>query len=189
MIVKNYIPADIGFTVAGRNVQSIMNRVFTPQTDLFHAFVIREYLPDEDDYEILESRAGFGFRITRLSKYDMYMMFRVADPEIASQGYEAVRLVTQIGESRYDLPLVINIFGQVLSITTSSLIHGHWPHKINAHQLRYTPDDRYLCTETASETWKAVNHDIIPHGVIPLPSAYQEAINNGKLLELERELV
>ena len=189
MNVEHYIPADIGFVVAGANVQRIMNSVFTPCTDLFHAFVIYEYLPDEDDYVIIESRAGFGFRITRLSKYDQYMMFRISDPEIASQGYEAVRLVTQIGESRYDLPLVFSILRQVLSITIGGLFHGRWPHKINAKELKYTPDDRYICTETASETWKTVNYYIVPKGTIPLPSAYQEVINNGKLLELERELV
>lgn len=89
-----YKPGDIGRIKAtglmSRLATKAMNFIFTPKAGGFHHFVIRGSIPDEDDYEIMESISS-GIRLGRLSWYKDYEVFRLGIAEAVEKGEMACR--------------------------------------------------------------------------------------------------
>ncbi len=182
---QRYIPGDIGRikpTGAGSKAASwLMNRVLTPHTDYFHHFVIRTYIPDEKDYEILEA-IGTGVRIGRLSWYKDYEVYRLTDKLAILRGDLACAKYSRFGRSSYDFILFAKTLAGVLRAESGILFKEHHLRKVHCAELPYAQDDEFVCTELAYEVTYLQGAPILSPKVVSLPPAIQEVINEGKQL-------
>ena len=165
--------------------------VFWPHTDLYHFGIIADYIPDENDYVILES-TGKGIGVGRLSWYDgkEYRVFRINDPEAVDLGVRACRALTQFGQARYDYGLYIKILAGCVWTWMEHIWYKltvkdyAFTWDIRPAELPYARDSRFICTEAANEAWRLVGRPPIPNGVIKLPAGFIEALYCQKLIEV-----
>lgn len=181
-----YINGDIGAVLAEgfAKVAGLLSRkIFTPHTDLFHFFLIGDYIPEENDYVILEATPR-GVMVGRLSWYEGYRIFRVVDPDVRELGIRAARAATKYGRAYYDYLLFFKLLAGVMRCLFRQLMNEGWFKAIRPAELPYARDSRFICTEIANEAWRLVGRPIVPKGVVPLPAGFIEALNSGKLVEV-----
>lgn len=172
--------------VPGHSILGKLNkRVFWPPTDLFHFLLIADYIPHENDYVILES-VNKGIAVGRLSWYEGkgYRVFRPNIPRSQYWGRRACQALTQHGRAKYDYLLILKLITGSLLVWAKQLIKEGRLHRIRAVELPYARDSRFICTEAANEAWHLVGYPIVPKGMVPLPSAFIEALSWGELIEL-----
>ncbi|MFC1910463.1 hypothetical protein ACFLXC_04145 [Chloroflexota bacterium] len=167
-------PGDIS-GVRGKGIMPrLARRLFRPNTDLYHWFIIDYYIPDEGDYVIYESVAK-GVTVGRLSFYqpEDLVIYRRRDvtPE---QAKKAAAAVTRLGRARYDYCLYIKTFADVMRLVFSGKLPP-W----RAGDLRYSANSRYVCTEAAVWGWQQVGYPIVPPDVLPMGSSFLEAAEGG----------
>jgi len=195
-ILPIYQHGDIGGVPSYSTLGKLNKAVFWPSTDLYHFFIIADYIPDEDDYVILES-TGKGISVGRLSWYNgkEYRVFRINDPEAKLLGWKACQRLTQHGQAKYDYGLYIKILAGCLKVwagklwtrlggfvTRSQELSFTW--MIAPAELPYARDSRFICTEAANEAWRLVGRPPIPDGVIKLPAGFIQALYHHKLKEV-----
>jgi len=162
-----------------------LENFFTPRTDRVHHFIIRDYILDFDDYEFIESiHIGlFGKGITHgylFNEYEgkdveIYVVNGIA-PELARKApLELIRY----GKSPYDFFLIANVLLQIPWVLLRTLIKERRFRKFRANDFRYKSDSAFLCTEVYWHAYNLVGVNVIPPGVLPFPSAYKEALDNG----------
>jgi len=182
-----YLPGDIGIMKATAFPSKIgswaLRKFFVPYTDNFHHFIIREPIPDENDYEIMES-IGSGVRHGRLSWYENYKVYRVAMPEAVEKGEMACRKYSRYGRARYDYVLFVKILiGLLLRELSILVVEGHF-RKVKCSELVYVENESFVCTEVVDKITELMGAPVVPEGVASLPPAVQEAIDCGKLIEV-----
>lgn len=183
MMRQIYQHGDIG-GVPNRGLLGRINRaVFHPHTDLYHFFLVADYVPEEDDYVILESTAR-GVGVGRLSWYEDYRIFRVNAPMAKSLGVKACRMLTKHGRAGYDHLLFAKLLLGCLGAWLGQLFRLEPFGPINPWQLSYGRNSRFICTEAANEAWAMVGYPVIPRGMMPLPAGFEAARICGKLLEV-----
>ena len=158
-----------------------MNLILTPKTEWFHHFIIRSYITDEDDYEIMES-IGSGVRHGRLSWYKVYEVYRLDDPDAVGRGPVACQKFSRYGRAPYDFVLFTKLLAGVVRVVSRNLVKEHRLRKIHCAELPYARDDHFVCTETVYEVTYLMGDPILPWYVVSLPPAIQEVINSGKLI-------
>ena len=162
-----------------------LEHFFTPRTDRVHHFIIRDYIPDFDDYEFIESihiglfgkgiTHGYLFKEYEGKDVEIYVVNGIA-PELARKApLELIRY----GKSPYDFFLIANVLLQIPWVFLRTLIKERRFRKFRASDFRYKSDSAFLCTEVYWHAYNLVGVNVIPPGVLPLPSAYKEALNNG----------
>ena len=181
-------PADIGATRGSGPLLWLSQHLIEPKTDRIHFFIIGDYLPWDDDYVILES-IGKGIAVGRLSFYkpedvEIYRVVLSETPEqrLGNRKVEEIHEVrkraaaelTRVGRARYDYILIAQVVLGALTL----LLRGKLP-PWRPEQFPYGRDQKYICTEVASEAWRAVGHHIIPPGVVPLPAGFAQALQEG----------
>lgn len=176
--------ADIGATKGKGPLLWFSQNLIKPKTDRIHFFIIGDYIPWEDDYVILEAISS-GIRVGRLSFYEpaeleIYRvklgygeLGRVFGTELRRR---ASLELTKVGRARYDWVLFIQLALGGIGL----LLRGKLP-PWRPEQFPYGRDKKYICTEAAAEAWRGVGHPIIPEGVVPVPSAFIQALQEGKL--------
>jgi len=159
----------------------MMNKVLQPHCDFFHHFVVRSYITDEGDYEIMEAIAS-GVRLGRLSWYRDYEIYHLSDPEAVLKGAQACAKYSRYGRSRYDFPLFGKILVAVVLREIMLLLWEHRFRKLRCSELGYGRDNSFVCTEVAYEVAYLMGVALCPVDVVSLPPAIQEAIDGGILV-------
>ncbi len=172
----------IGACIASPGI-AIGNALMSPKTDRGHYFLVWEYLPDEQDYLILES-INKGIAITRMSKYkgQGVKFFEVDCP--ADLRHSTPIALTKWGESNYDWLLILKLALGGVQVVLKNLIKEHKIRKIRAEELPYGTDSALICTEAIQTAYLAVGVPIIDPEIVPTPSAFQQAMYDGMLIEL-----
>ena len=162
-----------------------LEHFFTPRTDRVHHMIIRDYVHEIDDYEFIESihigllgkgiTHGYLFKEYEGKDVEIYVVNGIA-PELARKApLELIRY----GKSPYDFFLIANVLLQIPWVFLRTLIKERHFRKFRANDFRYKSDSAFLCTEVYWHAYNLVGVNVIPPGVLPFPSAYKEALDNG----------
>jgi hypothetical protein len=162
-----------------------LEHFFTPSTDRVHHFIIRDYIPDFDDYEFIESihigvfgkgiTHGYLFKEYEGKDVEIYVVNGIASELARKAPLELIRY----GKSPYDFFLIVNVLLQIPWVLLRTLIKERRFRKFRANDFRYKSDSAFLCTEVYWHAYNLVGVNVIPPGVLPFPSAYKEALDNG----------
>ncbi len=186
-IYPRLYPADICATRGKGPLLWFSRNLLEPKTDRIHFFVIKQYIPWNDDYEILES-IGKGIAIGRLSFYkpeevEIYRVnlggdSRLRDVQILLRR-QVVGELSKVGRARYDYILYLQLIVGGISL----LLRGKLP-PWKPEQVPYGRNKAYICTEAARYGWRAVGHSIFKEGVAPTPSAFKRALIDGRMRKI-----
>jgi len=186
-IYPRLFPADICATRGKGPLLWFSQHLLEPKTDRIHFFIIGDYLPWDDDYVILES-IGKGIAVGRLSFYkpedlEIYRVKLSGDPRLREvvklQRRQVAAELTRVGRARYDYILYL----QLIAGGASLLLKGKLP-PWTPEQIPYGRNKAYICTEAARYGWRARGHPIFPEGMAPTPSAFKQALIQGKLRKI-----
>jgi len=168
--------------VLGGAISHASYAIFTPPTRLFHFLDIGDYIPEEDDHEILEAIAS-GVRTGRLSWYknDLYVVFRLNDPDAKEIGQSGHRIASKFGRWGYDYGMYGHLLIDLIRIYSRILVREHHLRRIRPEELPYHENHAFVCTEFENATKREVKHPIIPPGVNPFPAGYVQAYLDGKI--------
>ncbi len=179
-----YIPYQAGDIVGvlGGALSQASYRIFEPPTRLFHFLIVGEYIPNEDDYVIYEA-IGSGVRTGRLSWYaeDLYVVFRLTDPQSRKLGVQACREASRFGRWGYDYLMYLYLLLDLPVVIIRNLLKERRLRRVRPDELPYHENHAFICTEFAAAVWREVGRDVIQKGVIPLPAGYIEAYKAGRL--------
>lgn len=169
--------------VEGGAMSYASQAIFTPPTRLYHFLVIGQYIPEDDDYVILEAIAS-GVRVGRLSWYkdDLYVVFRVNDPDAEELGRRACYLASQFGRWGYDYMMYLHLGYHVPRVILLNLIKERRFRRIKPSEIPYYENHAVICTEFANALWRQVGRPPIAGGVNPFPAGYIEAYLARKLV-------
>jgi len=170
---------DIGSTKGKGLLGQLNQTAFVPQTDRFHFFIIWKRLWD-GDYLILES-VKKGLAIGRLSWYKGkdIEIYRVNCP-IGLRRKAPFGLIDW-GRSRYDYWLFVKIPIGAIAALAKILYNEHKVRKLKAEDLPYGTNSALICTEAVDVAYDSVGVNLIPEGVPPLPSAFKQALLDGRM--------
>lgn len=167
---------------AGEPMRTLCKGIFAPETEFFHFGLIKSRRED-GDFEILESLGTYGLRIGLLSWYKDKELgfFRVNCPGELRK--EAPQSLVKFGRSRYDYFLFAKLIVSILNAFINQIKNKTFPHKLFANDISksYVWDKSLICTEAVYIAYSSVGVNIIPYGIVPIPSAYKEA-ENEKLI-------
>ena len=182
-----FLHGDIGAcrpdSFTGTTALKAMRVCMTPRCDYIHHFVIADYVPETGDHVILESLSS-GIRVGRLSWYPFADIFRVNTPFSGVKGEKACRQFTRHGRAGYDFILLAKVLAGAGVAWGRILTHEHRLRRLRCGDLPYSRNDAFICTEVAAEITRLMGDPVIPKGVVPLPPAFQEAVNTGKLVKI-----
>jgi len=166
---------DIGAVKGTGLVVSLQRKLILPETDRIHHLLLGDYIPEENDFVILESISK-GTAVGRLSWYkDQNIEFyRVNSPDCKKLGKRAAIQATKWGRARYDYRIILWIIWNTLK-----LVNKH--RKIHITEFPALPEDkRLLCTELVKEGYKEI-FPILPPKLPAFPSAYKFSLAMGRL--------
>ena len=179
-----YLPGDIVGVPARHVLARLCYHVFWPHTKLFHWLIIYEYIPEEQDYVILESIRK-GVVVGRLSRYkgSGCRAFRpvVSNPAL---GKRACHELTRYGRNTYDWLIVLTLPFDCLAVLIRQLATEGCLRPIRPSELPYRVDHRLTCTEAANLGWARLGYPLVRSDVFPIPAAFIEAVREGRLREV-----
>lgn len=163
----------------------LTSRIFSPKTDLYHFLIIGHHImsENEDDYEIYES-INSGVRMGRLSWYDgdSYSVFRLNHPDSHVLGLKACNEASNFGRWGYDFLMFPYLAFHLGRVFIKNIICERKIRRISPRELPYWDNHGLICTEFAARVWWKGGVMPIPHGEIPLPASFQQAVIDGKLI-------
>jgi hypothetical protein len=157
-----------------------------------HLFLIGEFIPEENDFVILESIPSHGVAVGRLSWYfnDSIRIFRPAaefvttfyDGNPAELGERAFHQATKYGRDRYDFRVILT----VVWITATMCIRN-WATgvgcRVSYADFPNTRDQRVICTELGYEAYRGLFPVVDPR-FLPLPCNFIASYAKGMLDEI-----
>ena len=162
-----------------------LENFFSPRTDRVHHVLVRDYVPEINDYEFIESihiglfgkgiRHGYLFEEYDGKDVEIYVVNSI-DPKTARR---APLELLRYEKAPYDFFLIISVLAQIPWIIVRNLITERRFRRLRAPDFRCKPDASFLCTEVYWHAYHLVGVNIVPPGVLPFPSAYKEALNKG----------
>lgn len=182
-----YYPGDGVGVVGGGPIGTISEKAIVPHTNLYHFFVIGDYIEEDDDYVILES-IGKGTAVGRLSWYatKRYTVFRMNDPDFVRLGKLATERASEYGRRRYDYALYLKLFTWALGYWSKELATGHWPPRpVTPDMIPYKTDRDFICIELYFAIWNLVGRRIRAHGHAPVPAEVILAVKRGTLAVID----
>ncbi len=179
-----YVPYQAGDIVGvmGGAMSQLTSRIFAPRTRLYHFLIIGDYIPQEDDYVIYEAIAS-GVRTGRLSWYaeDLYVVFRIGDPQSATLGLKASREASAFGRWGYDFLMYPLIVKDLLGIYARMIFKERKLRRVRPEELTYRENHAFICTEFANACYRSGERPPVPQGETPIPASYIKAYLDGKL--------
>ncbi len=174
-------PGDIGATKSNNLLAWLQVALLKPETDRFHHFLI--WKPFGDEYLILESISK-GLAVGKLGWYQGkdIKFYRVNCPE--ELRFATPDSLIDWGRSRYDYWLILKIFFGAVVAWARILWKEHKVRKLRAEDLPYGVNSALICTEAVDVAYDAVGVNLIPPGVVPIPSAFKAAELEGRLIRL-----
>ena len=176
-------PGDI-FATKGKGITGWASRnLLSPQTDRFHFGILWKYFGD--DFLILESISK-GLAVGKLSWYQGadVEFYRVNCPE--ELRFAAPDSLIDWGRAKYDYWLIGKILFGAVAALARILWKEHRLRRVRAEELPYGVNSALICTEAVDVAYDSVGVNIIPAGVIPIPSAFRAAELEGRLIKLPR---
>jgi hypothetical protein len=164
--------------------------LFYPHTWFYHTALLGNYISDENDYEILESISS-GVRIGRLSFYKGFH-YKVYWPSATnySIGSDIVTKASKFGRLRYDFLFFFDMAIEICRIELDNLITYKRFYSIRPWELKTNKHVNFVCTRFTKEAWNLYRMDTpFPDNWAAIPSAYEEAVNEGRLIVLGENVV
>jgi hypothetical protein len=155
---------------------------FYPHTWYYHTAILGEYIPEERDYEILES-INQGVRLGRLSFYKD-RIFRLYWPTGVNQGIgRDIKIrASKFGRVNYDWLFYFDIAIAFIKVQINNLKVYHRFFSARPDELHVNRHVNFVCTRFSEEFWSLYNADVpFPQTWAPLPAAYEKAVEEGKL--------
>ena len=176
-------PGTIGACKATPGI-AIGNALMSPKTDRGHYFLVWFYVPEDDDYIILES-IDKGIAVSRMAKYrgQGVQFFEVDCP--ADLRHQAPIQLTKYGECHYDWWLLSQCTFGGLQVFFKNLIKERKVGRIRAEELPYGINKSFICTEAIEIAYLTVGVAIIDPNIVPTPSAFKQAELDGILIKLD----
>ena len=176
-------PGDI-FATKGTGIAGWFSRnLMLPKTDRFHYGIIWKYL--DNDFLILESLGTKGLSIGKLSwrQDEDLKYYRVKCPE--DLRFAAPDGLIDWGRSKYDYWLIVKVtFGAI--VAWIKILFTEWKvRRLRAEDLPFAHNDSLICSEAVDVAYATVGVNIIPLGVIPLPSAFKQAEIDDRIYEIQ----
>jgi hypothetical protein len=163
---------------------------FYPHTWYYHTAILGEYIPDVQDYEILES-INQGIRLGRLSFY-RDRKFRLYWPSGVNQGIgrELKAKASKFGRVNYDWLFYFDIAIAFIKVEFNNLKTYHRLFSVRPDELHVNRHSNFVCTRFSEEFWSLYSSDIpFPSTWAPLPSAYEKAVEENKLEVIAENVV
>jgi hypothetical protein len=164
--------------------------LFTPHTWWYHTAILGEYIPDENDYEILES-IDSGIRLGRLSFYKN-RRFRLYWPTgINMTVGESLRAkASKFGRLNYDYKFYFDLAIEVIRIQWTNLVRYKRFFSIRVDELNVDKHVNFVCTRFSKEFWSLYSSEIpFPSTWAAIPAAYELAVEQMKLTILAENVV
>ena len=170
------------FAVRGRGIFGWLHRkLLIPYTDRFHLGLLGDYVPEEDDWVILES-IDRGVAVGRLSFYNLEDL-KFYTPKDSTFGVQAALQATKHGRARYDYGLFLHIiyYGVKALITNYrryrifKAFYYDIPNKTNA---------RLICTELVGEAYRGLA-SVFDNRYEATPANFQKQVDLGYIHELK----
>ena len=182
-----YVPGDFVGVEGGGILTALSAGAITPRTKLFHFLLIGDYIPEDDDYVILES-IGKGVAVGRLSWYAdrKYQVFRVNHPDYARLGKRAAALASKFGRHDYDYFLFARFLGDFVRFEAEELWTFRRFARMFPGDFRRVQDSDFICTELVVATWALVGVDVIHPEDAPVPAAFVLAERAGRIVTIDR---
>ena len=161
--------------------------MYSPYTDRFHFFLIWEYIPEHNDYTIIESiNIGLfakGVSVGYLSKYKGrdVEVYSITDPDVAELGIYACYNVLHFQEVSYDLMLIPRLAISGLFCFVKQLVLEHRLRRIRPRELWYSRNDKFVCTEVVNEGYWGLDYPIVLPGVPPIPASFKHVELIGEI--------
>lgn len=177
-----YCPGDIVGVEGKGFLQSLSFKMIEPHTKLYHFFLVGDYVPEEDDYEILES-IGKGVAIGRLSWYSdqVFDVFRINNAFAEQIGRRAYYAASKFGRRRYDYLVYVKFIGDWLKF----IIRNRRLGPLSTKDFSYARNSNLICTELVFESYLLVGVRLVEEGEVPIPAAYINAYNDGRLVLID----
>jgi len=187
MAPSKVLPFQTGDIAAtkGTGIGAWLSRKITaPVTDRSHHMLIGEWVKSQNDWRVYESIPSKGVSTCYL--FESYSgvdieVYRLNHPDAAKIGQKVVDTVPLYGRSPYDFFLPVKLVGGALKVWVCQMAHGHSPGRLRAEQLPWARDSRFICTELACRPWADLGYEIVPEGVVPIPSSIKQALVYGTL--------
>ena len=173
-------PGDIAACRGKGPLLWLSQHLIKPKTDRVHFFVIGDFIPWDNDYVILESISK-GITVGRLSFYrpQDLEIYRVNIENWQELGRKASTELTRYGRARYDFLLFLELGLGALTL----LLRGKLP-PWKPEQFPYGRNAKFICTEAANKGWREIGHPIVPKGVVPIPSAFIQALHEERIQKI-----
>jgi hypothetical protein len=194
--VVTLYPGNIVFVKGSGLLGWLCRNVISPPSDVVHAFILREYIPELGDYEFIESNvAGPGGIIPKGIQhglvYERYSgasveIYRVPD-SVCSQADQALAPLGLLpcGNDTYDFFFFVKIVVQLPKVVWRMLFQEHTIRKVRPEDFLFDPDKTptAICTRAVWLAYMFVGLPLVPASVPPFPNAYMEA-RDQRLIEL-----
>lgn len=180
-------PGSFGATRGSGFAGWASRKLIQPETDRFHFFMVFEYVPERNDYIIIESinvgAFAKGVTFGWLSKYKGgdIEIFSIADPDIAAYGEDACYNLIEFGAAPYDFTLwaVLGLSGVWAFL--KNLFTEYRIRRLRPEELYFCRNKKFICTECVAEGYASLDYWIVPYGVTPLPSGFKQAELEGRI--------
>ena len=165
---------------------AIASRIFEPKTDRYHFGIIGPYNELFDDYPIVESNM-YGF-LAKGVCHGWLSQYKGADIEV----YEVPEEQQYLGDLvywntlnfqrvLYDVGLFFKIPISLLRAYYKQIFFEHRFRRIEAAELIYVRNKKFVCTEMANEAWWTFDYPIVQKGVTAIPSEFKRAVLTGRI--------
>lgn len=187
MLVKDWltIPPGAGVGFLGKGLGGwITGNLLEPKTDRYHHLIIRDYVPEVDDYEFIESASiglfgkgiRHGYLIEEYGGSDVEIYVVDCPEELARLApLELIRY----GKARYDFLLVVRLILQLPLIYPQILIGEKRLRKLRASDFKYTPDSSFNCLEAWWTAYASVGVSLSPPDEPCFPSSIKQSLDEG----------
>ena len=174
---------DIGAVKGSGPLGFAARNLFTPYTDRYHHFIVWWKTAD-GDWVILES-INKGLAVGRLSMYagSDVKFYRATNLDERTRE-RACEELTEYGRSPYDWLLYLRLAAYVIRTEVGLLRSERRLRRIDASEIPYNADSWLICTEAIVTAYRLVGWSLVPDGVMPLPSAIEQARLDGLIKEV-----
>ncbi len=158
---------------------------FTPQTDRFHHFIIRQFVPEKDDYEYIES-VNYGLIPKGMHHGLLFHDYTGKDVEIYQMDCpsELAALapleLLAYGKTGYDFGFYGQLLIQVPGIL-AKMLRERRLRRLRPEDFHYHPNGAMNCVEAFWTAHNSVGVNLVPPDVPPMPAAYRQALLYGRM--------
>ena len=167
----------------------LLDEWFIPGSAEMHLIVVGDYVPEENDFLIIESIPRHGVQIGRLSWYakDTVRIFRPSPDFVPlyfngtpeELGVRAFHQATKYGKDKYDFRIILTVVWITATICMRNWASGRGWH-VSYTDFPNTRDQRVICTELGYEAYRDL-FPVVDSRYLPLPCNFIASYEKGLL--------